>query len=217
MSKFNVGNWWEISEFDGAQEEAIQTAVDYLKADGWELERYLQGNSVDALCDWRYIGLSLYSDKVTVFDSLAGYDFTEGKKLSWAKFKESPSTLVEVEPSLHDIIEEQAAHITNLEEALEMVQKELIELREKVGSEGFKPISEYTMEDWEQAKEEGWVFEMGNDEVYVEGILKEFKDSRHPIEFNLLGSKQHHGTTSVKGYFYSNAPNHSRNIKRRIK
>ena len=124
---------------------------------------------------------------------------------------------VEVESSPHDIIEEQAAHIANLEEALEMVQKELIELREKVGSEGFKPISEYTMEDWEQAKEEGWVFEMGNDEVYVEGILKEFKDSRHPIEFNLLGSKQHHGTTSVKGYFYSNAPNHSRNIKRRIK
>lgn len=38
---------------------------------------------------------------------------------------------VGVETNLHDIIEEQSAHIENLEEALEMVTKELIELRER--------------------------------------------------------------------------------------
>ena len=66
-------------------------------------------------------------------------------------------TSVRGEANLHDIIEEQEAHIENLEEALEIVQKELVELREG-NSKEFKPISEMTMEDWYTAKAEGWVF-----------------------------------------------------------
>lgn len=127
---------------------------------------------------------------------------------------------VRVETNLHEIIEEQAAHIENLEEALEVVTKELIELREEQSvstDTAFKPITDMTLEDWYTAKAEGWVFEMDDDEVYVAGVLDEFKDSNHPIEVNLVSTNLHHGTLSEEGYFYHNKPNHPRNIKRRIK
>lgn len=67
---------------------------------------------------------------------------------------------VRVETNLHDIIEEQEAHIENLEEALEMVTKELIELRGELSSPKFKPISEMSVHNWRQALEEGWEFEV---------------------------------------------------------
>lgn len=63
-------------------------------------------------------------------------------------------------------LEEALAHIESLESALEDAVRELISLRSgnntaviDVNHNGFKPISEYTLEDWELAKEEEWVFE----------------------------------------------------------
>lgn len=123
---------------------------------------------------------------------------------------------VRVETNLHDIIEEQAAHIETLEEALETVTKELIELRQENSNE-FKPICEMTMEDWEQAKEEEWVFEMAGDEVFVQGILEVYKDDRHPIELGLLETNLHHGTVTVEGHFYAHKADHYRNVTKRIK
>ncbi len=61
---------------------------------------------------------------------------------------------------------EALAHIDTLESALEDAVRELISLRSgnssaviDVDDSEFKAISEYTLEDWELAKEEGWFFE----------------------------------------------------------
>ena len=46
----------------------------------------------------------------------------------------------------------------NLIEEINMLQELVAELSKEKEREAFKPISEYTIEDWQQAVREGWVF-----------------------------------------------------------
>lgn len=46
----------------------------------------------------------------------------------------------------------------NLIEQINMLQELVAELSKEKESEAFKPISEYTIDDWQQALKEGWVF-----------------------------------------------------------
>lgn len=62
----------------------------------------------------------------------------------------------------YSIIEELEAKIDNLEELISEQAahiRELESLQDKESEEEFKPVREYTLEDWEEAIVNGWVFE----------------------------------------------------------
>ena len=126
---------------------------------------------------------------------------------------------------LQSELTEAYAKIDTLESALEDAIRELISLREgnstsviDVNQGEFKPIKEMTLEDWELAKEEGWVFKLNNGkEVFVQGIMEDYNDRVHPVELNNLGTGLHLGTVTVQGYFYSDSPEHPKSIECRIK
>ena len=46
----------------------------------------------------------------------------------------------------------------NLIEQINMLQELVAELSKEKESEAFKPISEYTIDDWKQAQEDHWLF-----------------------------------------------------------
>ncbi len=73
----------------------------------------------------------------------------------------------------------------------------------------FKPISEMTMEDWKQAKEEGWVFETRDGEhISVVGCVNVCH--AYPI----VGSNDLNYT--IHGEFYTGASEHKTDIIKRI-
>lgn len=126
-------------------------------------------------------------------------------------------------------LEEAYAKIDTLESALEDAVRQLISLREgnntaviDVNQEGFKPvhgelkfkpISEYTLEDWELAKEEGWVFESNNGKLdTVEDI--DHSDNTYPVCFADLRWKTQSGYDT---YFEDDRREYDVNIIKRIK
>lgn len=116
-------------------------------------------------------------------------------------------------------LEEALAKIESLESALEDAVLELISLRERnntavidVDNNGFKPICEMTLEDWEAAQSLGWVFETNVGSVgTVERI--DYNDSSYPVYFFELGWK------TLDGFEYYHEDSRTEcdvNITRRI-
>lgn len=120
------------------------------------------------------------------------------------------------------LVEIRQSEYTALIEEINLLQELLSEANARNQSipepTEFKPIAEYTMEDWEQARDEKWVFELNNGtEVFVKGIMDEFNDRDHPIELSSVDKNLHECTVTLRGFFWSDATNHQRSIKRRIK
>lgn len=133
-------------------------------------------------------------------------------------------------------LEEAYAHIESLESALEDAVLELISLRSgnhallgaaltltslhtgdntaviDVNHNGFKPIREMTLEDWEAAQSLGWVFEtnVGSEDT-VERI--DYNDPSYPVCFFNLGWKTLEG---FENYHQDSRTEYDVNITRRI-
>lgn len=122
---------------------------------------------------------------------------------------------------LDPLVEIHQSEYSALIEEVNLLQELLAEANQKLArleSKEAKPVSEYTAEDWEQAKDEKWVFELNDGtEVFVKGIMDEFDDIDHPIELSLVTNNLHECTVTDRGYFLSHSPDHQRSIKRRIK
>lgn len=126
------------------------------------------------------------------------------------------------ETTIDPLVEIRQSEYTALIEEINLLQELLAEANASNPSipepTVLKPIDEYTMEDWEQARDEKWVFELyEGTEVFVKGIMDEFDDKDHPIELSLVTDNLHECTVTERGYFWSHSPNHQRSIKRRIK
>lgn len=81
---------------------------------------------------------------------------------------------------------------------------------------GFKPISEYTLADWEQAKCEGGVFEQNSGSLVKIGETN--YDKCYPIE--LLSADDlpnHKGIVMLNGCYWEYEPEDEDSIKRRVK
>lgn len=92
---------------------------------------------------------------------------------------------------LQSELTEAYAKIDTLESALEDAIRELISLRERnntaaidVEESEFKPISEMTLEDWEMALQQDWLFEMNKYEIPVQVTQVDYRDTVYPVEFN---------------------------------
>lgn len=161
-------------------------------------------------------GESLEFGKIYTIDAVQeDYVFIEENEYSWMSSRFA--LYVEVDT----LVEIPQSEYTALIEEVNLLSELLAEANIKLAgleSKEFKPVSEYTMEDWEQAKEEKWVFELyDSTEVFVKGIMDEFNDEVHPIELSLVSNNLHECTVTDMGYFWSHSPNHQRSIKRRIK
>lgn len=100
---------------------------------------------------------------------------------------------IETEPTddLQSELTEAYAKIDTLESALEDAVRQLISLREgnntaiiDVNQGEFKPISEMTLEDWELALHQDWLFEMNDYEIPVQVTQVDYRDTVYPVEFN---------------------------------
>lgn len=185
MSKFKVGDWWDIQD---ASYEMIADLVDELEQDGWYVEGYIQMNGLQECVRWPRIGLRPECGTITLFTS-NNYDFEESRKLPLSVIgqTECPYTLIdELEAqveNLEELVSDQAHQINQLTEALDNFTR----LTHYFSTEGasklpnaklgdsvvdailnyfkgdfekqFKPVREYTLEDWEQAIANDWVFE----------------------------------------------------------
>lgn len=115
----------------------------------------------------------------------------------------------------------------NLVEEVNLLQELLAEANQKIillestnvnlnmeYPEQFKPVSEYTLADWDLAMNEGWVFEQNNGfHVTVNSVCY---DEDFPIELvNEDGG--HEGVVTLQGHFWEDDPDDKESIKRRIK
>lgn len=127
-------------------------------------------------------------------------------------------------------LEEAYAHIETLQEALEDAVREIFSLKHQLiakaantclgivqeesesKSQQFKPVQEYTLEDWEAAQSLGWVFEtnVGSEDT-VERI--DYNDSSYPVCFFELGWKTLDG---FENYHEGSRTECDVNITRRI-
>ncbi len=81
-----------------------------------------------------------------------------------------------------------------------------------------KPIEDYTMEDWQKAMNEKWVFQLNSGaKVYVNGIMYEFKDEVHPVELSNSGDDEHACTVTLQGHMFAGRTNHPCSVNCRIK
>lgn len=166
-------------------------------------------------------GDSLVSGKTyTIGDVQEGYIVLEEDENGYAWMASRFQLVSEVDP----LVEIRQSEYDELIEEINLLQELLSEANQKLAgleskpSEEFKPVSEYTMEDWEQARDEKWVFELNEGtEVFVKGIMDEFDDKDHPIELSLVTNNLHECTVTERGHFWSNSPSNQRSIKRRIK
>lgn len=166
----------------------------------------------------------------TIKDLLAG----EGNSLADICLEEDPERYYD--SNRFDLyvpteLEEAYAHIETLESALEDAVNEILSLKHQLIAKAantclgiekeepeFKPINEMTLEDWELAKREKWLFMLNNGkEVFVKGIMEDYTDHTHPIELNDFQGGDHEGTVTVQGHFYLGHPEHSSSVKQRIK
>ena len=158
-------------------------------------------------------GDSLVSGKTyTIGDVQEDYVFLEGNEYSWM----SSRFVLHVEVDY--LVEIRQSEYSALVDEINLLQELLAEANQKLAGLEFEPVSEYTMEDWEQARDEKWVFELNEGtEVFVKGIMDEFDAKDHPIELSRVTNNLHECTVTERGYFWSHSPNHQRSVKRRIK
>lgn len=120
----------------------------------------------------------------------------------------------EVDP----LVEIRQSEYTALIEEINLLQELLAEANIKLAGLQFKPVTEYTLEDWQQARDKKWVFELYNGtEVFVQGIMDEFNDSSHPVELSTMFNKLHECTVTVEGFMWYDEPKNDKSVKRRIK
>jgi hypothetical protein len=74
----------------------------------------------------------------------------------------------------------------------------------------FKPISEMTLEDWQQAMEEGWEFETRDGDVISAMTLSSISNSYPVICNNTLAY-------TIRGYFWDSGKEHDADIIKRVK
>jgi hypothetical protein len=74
----------------------------------------------------------------------------------------------------------------------------------------FKPISEMTLEDWQQAMEEGWEFEKRDGDVISAMTLSSISNSYPVICNNTLAY-------TIRGYFWDSGKEHDADIIKRVK
>ena len=88
------------------------------------------------------------------------------------------------------LVEIRQSEYTALIEEINLLQELLAEANEKLaGLESkefklseFKPISEYTFEDWEQAAYNNWMFEQRNGDVVTVNGLDDVNETTYPVD-----------------------------------
>lgn len=84
----------------------------------------------------------------------------------------------------------------DLIEQINMLQELVSELYKEKESEAFRPISEYTIDDWKQAKDEIWVFRQRNGDLTTILTVVDDDNTDWPVEIN-------HRWFMLDGYEYS--------------
>ncbi len=149
----------------------------------------------------------------------------EGVDLDWftSRFKLESEIVDNTTPTEVDpLVEIRQSEYDEMVEQINLLSDLLVEANIKLAgleSKEFKPVTEeYTMEDWEQARDEKWVFELNSGtEVFVRGIMDEFNDSQHPVELSSVGEDLHECTVTLKGQMWCDGRFSERSIKCRIK
>lgn len=106
---------------------------------------------------------------------------------------------------------EQLTYISELEDRIDMLEALCEDYAEHIKQlettqQDFKPISEMTIEDWQQALNEGWLFEDNEEDTcQVESVDKEMQ---------LIGFDEYIGKFDIKGDYVDNHPYY---ITKRIK
>lgn len=118
------------------------------------------------------------------------------------------------ETTIDPLVEIRQSEYTALIEEINLLQELLAEANARNQSipepTVFKPIDEYTMEDWEQARDEKWVFELydGN-YLSVHNVYFDV-DEHYPVVTSA-------GSFTIGGLYYLDNSVPESNIKRRIK
>lgn len=190
-------------------------------------------------CDYRY---TAYADDSTFrfVSNQSGEVWTNDSKFSFEQFKiyvkDGSWKILTPQFDHTSELEEALAKIDTLESALEDTVRELISLREgsnallgtsltptslhtsnntavvDVYTNGFKPVREMTMEDWEAAQSLGWLFETNVGSVDTVQKL-DYIDPSYPVCFFELGWKTLEG---FENYHEDSRTECDVNITRRI-
>ncbi len=176
-----------------------------------ETPQFVEGSIVrlerldDTCCPCFKLVEGVFSDTVEPFGDNSIYE-------DWACLKKY--TVKEQDPEV--IIKQSDAFVRITQDEYDSLIDEINMLRELVAElmavkeEQFKPIPEMTLEDWQQAMEDGWVFETRRG--YLINVEKVF-DSRNTYPVKGNNSLNY----TVSGCFWENVKEHEADIIKRVK
>ncbi len=150
-------------------------------------------------------GESLEFGKIYTIDTVQeDHVFLEGNGYSWM------SSRFALHVEVDYLVEIRQSEYSALIEEINLLQELLAETNQKLAKLYFKPIAEYTLEDWEQARDEKWGFEL-NDGCYL-SVYNVYFDvaEQYPVVTSA-------GSFTIGGLYYLDNSWPESNIKRRIK
>lgn len=103
-----------------------------------------------------------------------------------------------------------STRIGELSKQLDVLFAAYDSLAGKQKEQTFKPISEMTLEDWQQAMEEGWEFKTRDDDV-ISVIALEINNTSYPVRCD------NGYAYTTRGYFWDSGKEYEADIMKRIK
>lgn len=80
------------------------------------------------------------------------------------------------------LVEIRQSEYDGLIEEINLLQELLAEANIKLAKLDFKPVAEYTLEDWEQAVYNNWMFEQRNGDIVTVNALDDADETTYPVD-----------------------------------
>lgn len=80
------------------------------------------------------------------------------------------------------LVEIRQSEYSALIEEVNLLQELLAETNQKLAKLDFKPVTQYTLEDWEQAVYNNWMFEQRNGDVVTVNALDDADETSYPVD-----------------------------------
>lgn len=124
-------------------------------------------------------GDSLVSGKTyTIGDVQEEYVVLEEDENGYAWMASRFQLVSEVDP----LVEIRQSAYDELIEEINLLQELLAEANQKLAKLDFKPVKEYTLEDWEQAVYNNWMFEQRNGDLVTVNALDDADETTYPVD-----------------------------------
>lgn len=125
-------------------------------------------------------GESLEFGKIYTIDAVQeDYVFIEENEYTWL------SSRFALYVELDTLVEIPQSEYTALIEEVNLLQELLAEANQKLAKlepTEFKPVVQYTMEDWEQAVYNKWMFEQRNGNIVTVNALDDAEETTYPVD-----------------------------------